>query len=269
MQLGYMVATPDIRGARILALSGPLDRSLRRVAAAGFTAVELTVKDPTGLDAREIAGLLRKYGLAMPAVCTGEVYGEAGLSFSDPDPEVRRTAVARMQAILRLAVEFDAPVNVGRLRGNYVDGVPREQTLDWIRAALRACVRAVPGAKIAFEVINHEVSNCLFTTADGVAFVRDLGEPAVGLELDLAHMMVEGEDVATSLALASPYLLHVHVADSDRLPPGLGTWDLRPFRDALVACGYTGCVAVEAWPDPDEETAVAAAARTLLPLFRG
>jgi sugar phosphate isomerase/epimerase len=44
---------------------------------------------------------------------------------------------------------------------------------------------------------------------------------------------------------AAPYLKHVHVCDSGRMPPGLGTFDFDLFGRALRNAGYDSFVSAE------------------------
>jgi D-psicose/D-tagatose/L-ribulose 3-epimerase len=66
-----------------------------------------------------------------------------------------------------------------------------------------------------------------------------------GVTLDLFHMNIEEADWAQALRDAGDYLVDVHVADNNRLPPGQGAldWDLlmRTLRDI----GYDQYLTVE------------------------
>jgi hypothetical protein len=53
----------------------------------------------------------------MPAVGTGQAWGEEQLSFTSDDPDVRRTAIERIKSHIPLAAQFNAVVILGLIRG--------------------------------------------------------------------------------------------------------------------------------------------------------
>lgn len=266
MKLAYMVATPEVGHSEITAIQGEPEETLAEVRATGYTGVEFLVRDPSVLDHGLIERAAARSGLDVPAVCTGEVYGEDGLSFADPDAARRRLAVDRMLSAMELAARFGAMVNVGRLRGRLVEEVPAEQTFEWIREALAECSRRFPDTPILIEPVNHHYANCLLTTEETMRFVEALGMPSVHVMLDLVHMLVEGEDPAVSLARAGKRLLHYHVSDSDRLPAGDGEYDIATALDQLEASGYRAYVTVETFQRPDGRSAMQRSYRHLAAL---
>src|SRR5579863_6251094 len=102
MKLAYMYATPDVLPAQVTAIQGKIAPTLARIRRTGYSGVELLVRDPRRIDTAALESAARLEGLDVPAVCTGEVYGEDGLSFADPDPMTRSQARDRMLASLEL-----------------------------------------------------------------------------------------------------------------------------------------------------------------------
>ena len=256
MKLAYMVATPDVAApAHVTAIQGPMDRALAVVRATGYTGVEFLVADPARIDRKALARAVADTGLDVPAICTGEVYGQDGLSFADPDPARRALARQRMHAAMDLAGEYGAMVNVGRLRGRFVEGVARDQTLAWIGEAIAEALDRTQGVPVVLEPVNRQYANCLMTTAEALAFVRGLGLPGLALMLDTVHMLVEGEDIETSCRETGDLFLHFHITDSDRLPVGMGTYDIAAIMADVVASGFDATVTVETFQPPDGETA--------------
>ncbi len=266
MKFAYQYATPDVRPGRVTGIRGEPEATLALIRATGFTGVEFLVRDPAGLDHAALAGAVARSGLEVPVVCTGEVYGQDGLGFADPDPGRRRQAIGRMKSAMELAARFGAMVNVGRLRGRLVDGIPPEQSFAWMREALAACAAAYPDTTIAIEPVNHHYANCLMSTPETLRFVQDSGLAQVGVMLDLVHMLVEGEDPAQSIATLGPRLLHFHVSDSERLPLGQGRYDIAGALAALAAAGYGGFVTVETFQGKDAQAAMRESWRHLVRL---
>lgn len=263
MKLAYMYATPEVAPAKVTAIQGDPEQAFAAIAAEGFTGVELLVRDPRALDHDRLEAQIRAAGLDMPAVCTGEVYGEDLLSFADPDPARRAEAIERMISAMDFAARFGAMVNVGRLRGRYRDDLPARETEILILEAFREVADARPVTKIVLEPVNHLYANYLMSTAAACDFVDQVARANVGLMLDVAHILIEGETHAESLATAGKRLWHYHITDSDRLACGDGSWDLGTALDELRATGFDGWITAEHFQIPDAMTAMKQSARWL------
>ena len=267
MKLAYMYATPDVAPAKVAAIQGPVEATMHSIAAAGYGGVELLVCDPGRIDRRALAAAIRAAGLDMPAVCTGEVYGQDGLSFADPDPARRREAIERMKASMDLAAEYGAMVNVGRLRGRYTDGVEPGQTLEWIGNAIEQCAGAFADVPIVLEPVNHHYANCLLTTRETCDFVRALGVPSLAVMLETAHILTERETVADAIREAGTLFRHFHITDSDRLPVGDGAYDIDTAMRAVIDSGFDDYVTVETFQVPDAAHAIGASFEAMRPYF--
>jgi len=64
---------------------------------------------------------------------------------------------------------------------------------------------------------------------------------------------IEEADPAGAFRAAAPRLWHVHIGDSNRLPPGRGHYDFLSTVGVLKEIGYRGYLSAEllAKPDPD------------------
>lgn len=267
MKLAYMYATPDVSPAQVTAIQGEIGPTLALIRKTGYSGVELLVRDPRSIDAAALESSVRLEGLNVPAVCTGEIYGEDGLSFADPDPVTRLEARERMLASLELAERFGAMVNVGRLRGRYVEGVDPRQTMEWITESVVACADRFPETGVVMEPVNRHYANCLLNTSEAMEFIRSVDLPNVGIMLDSVHMMVEGEDIVASIRESGSHFWHFHISDSDRLPVGQGSYPIEKFLDALAATSFSGYVVVETFQIPDGEQAIRASFECLKPYF--
>lgn len=251
MKLAYMYATPDVTHDKVTAIRGDIAPALNQIRDVGYSGVEFLVADPALIDRPALRRAVDECGLDVPAICTGEVYGQAQLSFADPNPECRQKARDRMNAAMELAAEYDAMVNVGRLRGRYVEGVSRQQTLDWIAEAISEAVERAPGVPVVLEPVNHEYANCLVTTREAVEFIDTVSIPRLGLMLDAVHILVENEEIADACALAGEHFLHFHISDSNRLPVGDGAYDIMGIMVAVAASGFDAYTTVETFQIPD------------------
>ncbi|WP_350449476.1 TIM barrel protein [Aminobacterium mobile] len=253
MRFAFMIITPDVQGSQVTGVRGPFEDLFPRLKELGYQGVEVMLKNPFNVDFDQIYSLSKKYDLPVCSLCTGEMYGEDKISLGDPDLAVRREALKRFKALVEAAALLNTHVSIGRARGRFVDGVPKEDTLRWVQDGLRDVAELNRDVHLLLEPINRYYENFIISTQDGVDFVKDLNVVNVRLMLDYMHLVIEEENATESVALAAPYLDHVHVCDSDRKPLGQGNLDLAPFFAALMKVGYKGYISSEAFPSDDEE----------------
>jgi len=271
IKLGYVVATPELHlSEEVTAYQGDMETAFRRLRDLGYDGAELMVRDPAQLDRGEFERLSRRYGVEIPAICTGEVYGQDRLSFMDPDEGVREEAVRRMKRIIEFAAPFGAQVNIGRLRGQLRADVPRERSLSWMYAAIDAVVgHAAPrGVTLTIEPIPRVEWNNIFNTEDGILVVKKVGQEQFRLMADVYAMNIEERSLAESFQAARPFLTHIHISDSNRLAPGGGNLDFPRIAQAIRGIDYQGYVSAEILQWPDRDRAMEATIRALTPLFR-
>jgi sugar phosphate isomerase/epimerase len=243
-----------------VAFQGNFQENVARIAEIGYDGVELAIRDPAMIDISAVQHTLARHNLAVPAIGTGQAYGEDNLSFTDPNKEVRRQAISRIQAQIKLAAAFEAVVILGLIRGVVQPGVTFEQAMNWLVAALRECAEtaASHNVRLAIEPISRKETDLINTIEDSLALLTRVGtgDSAVGLLADTYHMNLEEANIHDSLHKAAPHIFHFHVADSNRRYPGAGSLDfktiLTQLRDDL---DYQGWVSAETLPYPDAETA--------------
>jgi len=81
-----------------VAFKGELEANLAQNAGLGYDGVELAFRDPMVVDAEELLAFVARQELSVPAIGTGQAWGEERLSYSNPDPLVRRAAIERTKA---------------------------------------------------------------------------------------------------------------------------------------------------------------------------
>ena len=268
MKLAYPVATPEVRAA-ILGIKGPPAEVFPALITLGYSAIEPFVGDPAAFDTEAWASAVGRSGLTVAAVGTGPVVFDHKLTFTDPDAAVRRAAIVRAQAVVQFAARLGSQVNIGKLRGDLVPG-GEARSRDFMRAAFtEVCATAADlGVVVTLEPQNRTIINNLNTTAESLAWLRDLALPNLKLMLDVFHMHHEGEDLAASFTAARDQLLHIHYADTERRVPGDGLLDFPAITAQLRALGYTRCVTVEIKQAPTSLDAARRSAGFLLPLLR-
>ena len=240
-----------------VALKGDLETNVAKIASWGYQGVELAIRDPSLVDAAQLQALAERHGLGVPAIGTGQAWGEEGLSYTDADPAVRRAAIARTIAHVPVAGRLGALIIIGLLRGIVRPEVERARAYAWMVEALRECCRAAEGegVRLALEPLNRYETTLVNTVQEGLDLIAEVGAPNLGLLLDTFHMNIEEPSIEGSIAACGPHILHFHLADSNRHYPGAGHLDFRSIVAALERTGYSGWLSGEFMPLPDADTA--------------
>jgi sugar phosphate isomerase/epimerase len=238
---------------------GTVYDNIAQIADLGYDGVELAVRDPAQLDVNAIKRVLAKHDLRVPAIGTGQAYGEDGLSFTDVKEQVREAAVARITNHIRLGADLEAVVILGLIRGVTPPDVGQAQAMSWLVQALQKCAEMASklNVKLAIEPINRYETDLINTIEQGMALLQRVGADGqvLGLLPDTFHMNIEEPSIAASLRMAAPSIFHFHVADSNRWHPGAGHLDFRRILSVLIELDYQGWVSAETLPYPDPETA--------------
>jgi sugar phosphate isomerase/epimerase len=257
MKKGLIICTPDVAYGPLALLSGTFEHKAARAAELGFDGVELMVRDPSLLDWPAIKDPLEGHGLGIAQIVTGELFGVDGLGLITSDEALHRRAVERAKAIIDLAAFLDTMVNVGRFRGRLDWLAPAERTREVATEKLREVFSyaGARGVRIVIEPVNRYEVDFLFTVADGLRLIDDLGSENLGLMLDTYHMNIEEPSIEASLTAAGDRLWHVHIADSNRRYPGSGHLPFDSIFATLRNMGYDRYVSAEILPEPDPESA--------------
>ena len=64
------------------------------------------------------------------------------------------------------------------------------------------------------------------------------------------------------------YIGHIHFADSNRKPIGMGHTDIQPIVKAILDISYSGFVSAEAFPFPNSEAAAELTIQAFSKYFR-
>lgn len=110
------------------------------------------------------------------------------------------------------------------------------------------------GVTIVIEPLNHTETNLINSGKEGLALMRQVNHPSVGILLDYYHMCVDHEDVSiVAQAAESGKLKHTHISAPSRyFPRGEELEACMPFFAALKAVGYDGRMSSECIGDPLE-----------------
>ena len=255
MKLSIVLSTHAAQ-FQAVAFKGDFEANVAKIAGWGYDGVELAIRDPRLVDANELLRVVSAHGLEVPAIGTGQAWGEERLSFTDPNPDVRAAAIQRVRDHVPFAARAGAVIIIGLLRGIVKPGVSHDQAYTWLVDALQRCSAAAArhGVRLVLEPINRYETTLINNVEQGLALIEAVGADNFGLLLDTFHMNIEEPVIEDSIRACGDRIFHFHVADSNRWYPGAGHLDFESILGTLFATGYQGYVSGEFMPLPDADT---------------
>lgn len=239
-----------------------------RAAEMGFTAVELPMTTTQPIP--ELEQEIRDLGLGV-TLCAALGPGKDLSSF---DPQVRAYTMEYLTQCLETGARIGASVLAGPL---YAGGgkrhalPPGEKEREWELAVtgLQELSRRAGerGIKLAIEPLCRYRTSVVNTVDQGLAMIRDVDSPNLGLHYDTFHACLEEADLIASLekALDSGKVYHFHACANNRGGPGEGILPWDRVLPLLKEKNYPGHVTMEtfapggldaSWihvhPQPDE-----------------
>lgn len=257
MKKGVIICGPDVAYGPLALASGSFEEKLEKVKKWGYDGVELMVREPADLDWNLIAENVRKNGLEISQIVTGELFGADGLCLVTSDKKQHSEAEDRMRRVIDMAAYLDTMVNVGRVRGRLDlinDSKDKWETAVELLSPVMEYAQS-RGVRIAMEPVNRYETDFINTVEQGLSLIEVMGFDNVGLMLDVFHMNIEERSIEDSLRSAKDKLWHVHIADTNRLYPGSGHLNFKSIFKTLDNMGYSAYLSAEIFPKPDPDTA--------------
>jgi sugar phosphate isomerase/epimerase len=253
-----MVVSLSATRFQALALREDLEKNLELIQSLGFAGAELAIRNPAEIELQAVKAMLDRFHLEVPALGTGQAFVEEGLSLTSSDPDLRRQARERLVMHLELSAQLQALVIIGLIRG-----VPKKEEKDEALSMLAEelaglCEKAqsLGAAGLILEPLNRYETSIINTVAEAAALIEKVGAKNLGILADSFHMNIEEKDLFESVVRAGSLVRHVHLADSNRWPPGQGHLDFDQFFAALDKIGYAAWVSGEYLPMPDPDQSV-------------
>ncbi|GAB5521805.1 MAG: sugar phosphate isomerase/epimerase [Rhodothermales bacterium] len=232
----------------------PLEVAVARLAKYGYKRIEIQ-GEPYKYDTTEVKALLDKYGVS----CWGSVtlmLEERNLLTKD-DAQ-RANSVQYVKDCITMVAELGGkvmsivPGTVGKL---VPDATPEEEWGWAVETMKDIYAHSEPlGVRLAIEPINRFETYFINRGDQALALAEAVG-PNCGICLDVFHMNIEEADTFAMLERAGDRLANFHVADNNRMAPGMGDFDWPKLIDAVKATGYDGALSVEFSPPVDRTPA--------------
>lgn len=236
----------------------PFEERLEKVAAAGYTNVELVGEFQKWSDAEFDRANAARKRLGITFDCT------AGIKHGLCDPAQRDALLAEIWAILPIMEQLDCPALI-LLSGNVVPGMSVEAQTQSCVDGLRGAARIIEGKQInslplrlLLENIDPEENPKYFLTsvAKGFEIIKAVNHPQVQFLYDFFHEQISEGNLIEKLEKNIEHVGLVHVADvPGRHAPGTGEINYQNIFRKLAELKYNRMVAMEFLPlgDPVQE----------------
>ena len=219
-----------------------LETTLARLARYGYDGIEIA-GEPAEYDPGEVRELLDQFGLHCWGVVT---LTEKGRDLINGDKYVRLGTIKYMKDCLTFA---------SALGGKILTVVPCLKTLpmssvanewSWAIEGLKECQEHAEkvGVRMAIEPLNRFETYFINRHEQALELAREVGGNC-GVCLDFYQMCAEESNWEEALRASAGKLVNVHVADSNRMPPGQGSIDWSHAMQVLIEVGYAGYLSVE------------------------
>ncbi len=223
----------------------PLLQTLKET---GYHGVEIPVMAPDVQYCRDVAALVRDYGLEMTAITS--MTPEANPC--NPDPKVRAAALDHLKGVLDSVAELGTPVLGGPFHScfkEFTKKCPTDEELKWSSEVLRAAAEYAEQYKIelAPEALNRFECYLVNTAAAARKLAAYVDHPLFGYHHDTHHANIEEKDTGAAIRASAKEIRHVHISENDRGTPGKGQVPWDGIFDALHAIGYDRWLTIEAF----------------------
>lgn len=216
----------------------------------GFESVEIPIEDPSHINPAVVKRELDKAGLVCGSVC----------ACLGPDRDLRgtprqqKTGLNYLKKVIDQMVVLDSPSLIGPIYSavGRAEAVPRaEYKRQWKTAVKNIkdlCAYAQKhGKQVCLEPLNRFETDFINTCDQALQMVKDVGSPALKIQLDTFHMNIEEKNQAAAIRKAGKHLAHLHACGCDRGTPGNDCIDWPGIAAALKEIDYQGDVVIESF----------------------
>ena len=229
----------------------PLEEVIKRLAQIGYDGIEIGAASPHAypryLNAesrRHLKSVLDHNGIAVASMLPAPG-GGPGFNVASPLEQEREDAIEQYKEVIELCSQLGGKT-VLYVAGWQVFGTSRKQAWAWSRAALTEIGKTASdfGVTIAVEPTPND-SNLIESCDDALELMHEAASPSVKVMFDTFHAFYRNEVPTDYVYQMGKDLHHIHISDTDRLPPGQGRGDFRGLLGALQDIGYEGYLTME------------------------
>lgn len=226
----------------------------------GFEGIEVWGRDFINNEevVDEYMKLSKETGVKISSICAG--YTKFLLDPSSEDRAKAREDIkkllelgGRMGVVGLILVPVFGPPKISDL-SPYKDAIQLEKEL--LLVQLPELVEKAEKEKciLLLEPLNRYETHFMNRLEQAVEFCKKIKSEYLKIMADFFHMNIEEADIGKSIKKAGKWIAHVHLADSNRILPGMGHTDFKKGFKALKKIGYDKFMALECGvPEPKEE----------------
>lgn len=210
-----------------------------------FDGVELNIKEPEKIKPDELKSFLQDFNLSLSVFATGMTAKSANLSLAATDENRRKESVKRTKGFLEFALNFNAAVVAGFLKGTITEKSP--ENLEQIKKSVAEIAPEALRLKTTFfiEAINRFESPLGNSLAEVADIIGKSKNPYIKILPDTWHMNIEETGIESALFAYKDDFVSLHLSENNRFFPGFGAIDFKKIIIALDAMKYQGKVAIE------------------------
>ena len=217
-------------------------KTLKRVSDIGFDILEVGAPHLLEMTDYELSELSR-VAKDMDMTLTANIGPAKDKDLSSPDPKIRKAGVEYLIDILKAMNKVGSKSLVGAMYSYW----PCQFE---ITDKEKAWERSIEGMKevdieCCQEVLNRYETYIMTDCREGLEYCRQVGSKKVNLLLDTFHMNIEEDNIPEAIRLAGEDLGHLHVGESNRKLPGMGSLPWREIGRALRDIKYEKGVVME------------------------
>jgi D-psicose/D-tagatose/L-ribulose 3-epimerase len=221
-----------------------IEKTVSRISKMGYNKIEIQ-GTPEIYDTNQINKLLKANNIGC--------WGSVTLMLEDrnllaKDSIQRAKSVQYVKDVVKMVKELEGqmvsvvPATVGKI---IPDGRPDEEW-QWAIEGMKEIYNYAEslGIMIGIEPINRFETYFINRADQALALAIATG-PNCGVCLDTFHMNIEEDDIYAAIKRAKGRLVGFHVADNNRMAPGMGTLDWGKIIATLKEIGYDKVLSVE------------------------
>ncbi len=229
----------------------PLEEVIRRLAQIGYDGIEIGAAAPhaypdylTTARRREIRTALEESGLALSSMLPAPG-GGPGFNAASANALERAAAVDQYKKVADLCAEWGGRILL-YVAGWQVFGTSRRDAWMWSCESLAEIAAHAEGIGVTVAVEPTSADSNLVDSCDDVlAMTAEVGRPNVKAMFDTYHTLYRNEVPTDYVYRLREKLVHVHLADADRNPPGSGVVDYESLVESLRDVGFDGYLTME------------------------
>ena len=221
-----------------------IEVTIGRLAQAGYDSIEIE-GEPEKYDTQAVRSLLKENGI----FCFGSVsLMFEGRDLIHADEAVRASSVQYIKDCVTMVKELEGremtivPSQVGKITPMDTP----EQEWAWCVEGLKEVYdhSEKAGVVLGLEPLNRFETNFLSRHDQALLLAEAVG-PNCGVCLDAFHINIEEADLYQAILNTGDKLVAFHVADNNRMAPGMGDYDWVRLITTLKAAGYNDALTVE------------------------